>query len=55
MSATAKPEAVEPPKPATTADLVRQLNALPTYAARKAFYEAHPELRRVIDPVNYQN
>jgi hypothetical protein len=31
------------------------MHSLPTYGARKAFYEANPALRAVIDPCNFQN
>jgi hypothetical protein len=51
-----KPQTPEPkPQPLTVAELVRQLHSLPTYGARKAFYEANPALRAVIDPCNFQN
>jgi hypothetical protein len=46
------PEPLVPAKP-TMAELVRQLQALPTYEARKEFYKANKALRGLIDPCNY--
>ncbi len=37
----------------TLAELVRQLQALPTYAARKEFYFKNPSLAQLIDPANF--
>lgn len=59
VSAVAIPvePAPEAPAPAalSRAELVRRLQSIDVYAARKAFYEAHPVLRTIIDPCNFSS